>query len=253
MSTRVANPFNNPEVVDAFSSLHDKYVVVPADKSSNNIVFICKNHYLQCLTTELGINRTTGNHTYSLTSFTKDEILQNHNSVLLSVGINIKENEENLPSLYWIPKLHKTPYTERYIAGSSKCSTKHLSKVLTTILSTVKDGLQKYCDEIYSTSGVNQMWILKNSKDLLPNLRSKSLQFCSNIKTFDLPTLYTTIPYAQLKDRLHHLIKQSFFYKNGNRRYKFLVLGYNNSYFVKTTLNLPENILMMILSKCWTF
>ena len=52
-------------------------------------------------------------------------------------------------------------------------------------------------------------------------------------KTFDFSTLYTTIPHAQLKDRLHHLIKQSFFYKNGNRRYKFLVLGYNNSYFVK--------------------
>ena len=32
---------------------------------------------------------------------------------------------------------------------------------------------------------------------------------------------------------IHHLIKQRFFYKNGNRRYKFLVLGYNNSYFAK--------------------
>ena len=157
-----------------------KRAVVLADKASNNIVFICKNHCLQCLTTELGINRTTGNPTYSLTSFTKDEILQNHKSVL-SFGINIKENEENLPSLYWIPKLHKTPYRERYIAGSSNCSTKHLSQKLTHILSTVKDGLQKYCDEIYSTSGVNQMWILKNSKDLLLNLLSQSLQFCSNI------------------------------------------------------------------------
>ena len=35
----VSNPFKNPEVVDALSSLHDKYVVVPADKASNNIVF----------------------------------------------------------------------------------------------------------------------------------------------------------------------------------------------------------------------
>jgi hypothetical protein len=30
---------------------------------------------------------------------------------------------EDLPYLYWIPKLHKTPYKERYIAGSSTCST----------------------------------------------------------------------------------------------------------------------------------
>ena len=52
ISKGVSNPFKNPEVVDALSSLHDKYVVVPADKASNNIVFICKSHYLQCITTD---------------------------------------------------------------------------------------------------------------------------------------------------------------------------------------------------------
>ena len=51
--------------------------------------------------------------------------------------------------------MESCPYKERYKAGSSKCSTKPLSKILTNILSTVKDGLQKYCDEIYSTNGVN--------------------------------------------------------------------------------------------------
>ena len=104
--------------------------------------------------------------------------------------------------------------------------------MLTTILSAVKDGLQT-CDEIYSTSGVNQTLILKNSNDLLLNFRSQSLQFCSNIKTFGFSTLYTTIPHAQFKDWLQYLIKQSFLYKNGNRGYKFLVLGLNKSYFVK--------------------
>ena len=45
-----------------------------------------------------------------------------------------------LPYLYWIPKLHKTPYKERYIAGSSNCSTKELSIHLTKIMSAVKEG-----------------------------------------------------------------------------------------------------------------
>jgi hypothetical protein len=35
------------------------------------------------------------------------------------------------------------------------------------ILSVVKNGLQNYCDTSYTRSGVNQMCILKNSKDLL--------------------------------------------------------------------------------------
>jgi hypothetical protein len=37
------------------------------------------------------------------------------------------KKSEDLPYLYWMPKLHKTPYKERYIAGSSTCSTTELS------------------------------------------------------------------------------------------------------------------------------
>ena len=73
--------------------------------------------------------------------------------------------------MFWLPKLHKTPYKERYIASSYKCSTKELSILLTKILTVIKDGLQKYCNTVYSHSGVNQMWILKNSKTLLENLK----------------------------------------------------------------------------------
>jgi hypothetical protein len=43
----------------------------------------------------------------------------------------------DLPSLYWIPKWHKCSFKQRYIAGSAKCSTKPLSKLLTCILSAV--------------------------------------------------------------------------------------------------------------------
>ena len=120
-------------------------------------------HKSQCLTKELGINGTTGNHSYSFTSITKDTVLQNHKSVFRSCWYWHQRKRRNLTSLYWIPKHHKTPYKERYIARSSRCSTKHLSKVLTPILSTVKYGLQKYGDDIYSISGVNQMWILNIS------------------------------------------------------------------------------------------
>ena len=79
----------------------------------------------------------------------------------------------NLPLLHWIPKLHTDPYKQRFIAGSSNCFTKALSKLLTSVFTTVK-GLQKYCDVVYSHSGINQMWILKNSKQLLESLQNQS-------------------------------------------------------------------------------
>ena len=57
-------------------------------------------------------------------------------------------------------KLHKTPQN-MYIAGSSS----------TKILFTVKDGQQASFITIYSRSGINHIWILNNSKDLLQNIK----------------------------------------------------------------------------------
>ena len=58
MSTKAPSIFKDPQVIEELSNLHDKYVVVPADKASNNIVFVCKKHYIDCLIKELGINNT---------------------------------------------------------------------------------------------------------------------------------------------------------------------------------------------------
>ena len=80
---------------------------------------------------------------------------------------------------------------------------------------------------------MNQMWILKKSKELLDHLKSPNLNLITNIKSFDFSTLDTTIPRQKLKSRLTTIIRNSFLHKNGNRRYKYLVLGREGTYFVK--------------------
>jgi hypothetical protein len=50
------------------------------------------------------------------------------------------------------------------------------------------------------------MWILKNSKELLENLKSPFFSQIYSIKTYDFTTLYTTIPHGNLKTRLFNLI-----------------------------------------------
>ena len=132
---------------------------------------------------------------------------------MLTFGISFPEEDIDLPKLYWIPKLHKNPYKQRYIAGSAKCSTKPLSQILTRILTAVKEDFQKYCDTAYARSVVNQMWILKNSKELLENLKAQSLCSINNIKSFDFSTLYTTIPHDKLKSKLKEIINQCSFHK----------------------------------------
>ena len=60
-----------------------------------------------------------------------------------------------------------------------------------------------------------------------------SLSSCNSIKTFDFSTLYTSIPHSKLKDKLKELVLLCFIKKNGQLRYKYLVLGRDKSYFVK--------------------
>ena len=233
VNTRHESIFSDPDVVSELSRLHENFVIVPADKASNNYTFVCKRYYVDTLIAELGLHLLPGNPTYNLTDFSTSEVLDNHKSVLTTFGIQTADEELDLPYIYWIPKMHKNPYKHRFIAGFSKCSTKPLSILLTKLLTHIKQGLQKYCETAYSRSGVNQMWILKNSKELLEHLQSPNLNHITSIKSFDFSTLYTTIPHQKLKSRLATIIRNSFIHKNGNRRYKFLVLGREGPYFVK--------------------
>ena len=43
----------NDQVISNLADLHDHYVIVPADKAPNNVVFVCKTYYLSCLKKEL--------------------------------------------------------------------------------------------------------------------------------------------------------------------------------------------------------
>ena len=77
--------------------------------------------------------------------------------------------------------------------------------------------------------GVNQMWILENSKDLLEYIQSSSFSSCNSIKTFDFSVLYTAIPHSKLKDRIRELVQLWSIEKNGQCRCKYLVLGRDKS------------------------
>ena len=61
-----------------------------------------------------------------------------------------------------------------------------ISILLTKLLTHIKQGLQKYCETAYSRSGVNQMWILKNSKELLEHLQSQNFNDITSIMSFDV-------------------------------------------------------------------
>ena len=198
---------NDPDVKDTLRRLHDGFGLVPADKAANNETAVCKKYHIETLMKELGINTTniSPNSTYIPSTDSFDEILKSHCKFIESVGLEMSEEDKNLPYLYWTPNLHKIPFKDRFISGSSKCTTKDLSCLLTKVLTTIKDGLIKYNNTKTSRNGVNSTWIVKSSTSLLSSLDQLDVRTATSVQTYDFSTLYTSVPHNLLKSRILHL------------------------------------------------
>ena len=77
----------------------------------------------------------------------------------LHFGVKAKENQNKVPTLYWLPKLHKKPYKARFIANSSSCTTKEL---------------------------------------ILDKLKARDFN-ATSLSTYDFSTLYTNLPHNLIK------------------------------------------------------
>ena len=97
--------------------------MVPADKAANNVVIVCRLHYVNTLIQELGSTKT-----YERTSSDEKYVVNSHCChTTAKFAVGIKENQEQLSTLYWLPKFHKRSHKSRFIANSSSCTTIELS------------------------------------------------------------------------------------------------------------------------------
>lgn len=125
--------------------------------------------------------------------------------------IALAESQKSLPFLYWIPKMHKNPSKQRYIAASHTCSTKPLSKMITFCLKLIQTTCANYCTTIKKTRGFNRNWIVNNSVEVLNEItRCNKCKKVLNIRTYDCSTLYTSIPHKSLKTQMTWVINQCF-------------------------------------------
>ena len=87
----------------------------------------------------------------------------------INFGVFFDEDHGKLPTLYWLPKLHKRPYKSRFIANSSSCTTAELSKLFTSCLFAIKNHVLKYCKTVYERNGKTLFWSIKIQVRLLIN------------------------------------------------------------------------------------
>ena len=93
--------------------------------------------------------------TYVSTGDTYDWLVRKHICDLKYWNIGIPPVVEELPTVYWMPNLHKNPYGSRFIAVSNKCTTKPLSSLLTTCLTALFVHFEIYCAGICRNTGIN--------------------------------------------------------------------------------------------------
>ena len=184
---------------------------------------------------ELGINSDTNlNSTYINQVNTVDELIQTHATTLADVfNIKLQQKEKNLPQIDWIPKLHKTPYKARFIAGSSSCTTTRLSKLIIECLKLVRSHCTAYCKTIRERTGVNSMWIINNSLDVIRTLEEKQLSL-THVSTWDFSILYTSLSHARLKNQLHDLLERVFHTKGKS----FIATNYFRTFWTNDRMSM---------------
>ena len=148
--------------------------------------------YINTLKQEL-----SGTKAYKETSEEEKSVVNGQcNHLALKLSVCIKELQDRLPTMYWLPK---RPYKARFITNSSSCTTTELSKLLTSCLTAVKNHIIRYCEKVYERSSKNLFWSITNSGEVLNKLKSRGFH-ATSLSTYDFSTLYTTLPHNLIKD-----------------------------------------------------
>ena len=101
----LANPIlSDPHKIQDLKNIQYRFVIVPVDKASNNVSFICKSFYKHILEEEI---MKSGD--FAPSNYTEKSIICKYTHLLSSY--NIKDTFSNfIPFLYWIPEVPQTAY-----------------------------------------------------------------------------------------------------------------------------------------------
>ena len=221
--------------MSALRELHGKYVIAPIDKATDNISFICKHFYALILKQELGLNFnnpiTSPTYTQVMDADIPAVINKHLRDLSNKFGYNdIHEDNHRLPTMYWLPKMHKNPIKARFIVAAPKCSIKPLSKAITSIFKLLITQTESYNKKLQFFSGVNTFWVISNNQPITNAINKlNNRQRAKSISTFDFSTLYTKIPHDKLLFVLNSLV--DFCFKGGMSQ--FIAIKYSEARWVQ--------------------
>ena len=215
--TTVKQVLKDPNVTTYLKELQSKYVMSPIDKAANNTAFICKKYYVDVILKELGIASIPSN-TYKIINKPVSDILDEQKNVLKNVfNIKNKDEEDNcLPTIYWLPKMHKNPSGARFIIAGKKCINKKLTQYITSVFKLCFNQFESYHKKMHYHTWTKTFWVIQNNNSPLESIQKiNKRNNAKQISTFDFSTLYTKIPHDELLEVLYNIV--DFVFKGGTR------------------------------------
>ena len=134
--------------------LYEKFVLTPIDKATGNVAIICKRFYAQTLIKELDMSPSgiiKQNHTYKGETLKSSEIVKQHKNDLEKMfKIKVDNDNECIPHMYWLPKMHKSPIKSRFIIAYPKSSIKPLAIAITSDFKVLFHQIENYSKNVIS-------------------------------------------------------------------------------------------------------
>jgi hypothetical protein len=212
-------------------NLLNGFIITPVDKAGSNYSFCCEKHYYKIMMDELGISLQNGrilclgNETYKPIANTEAQIINKHTEKLRNFNLAQKEENNTLPLIYAIPKMHKSPYKFRFISGAKKSSAKQLSVVLLNALKLIRTHFHNYCNMIKTRTGKTLCWSINNNTNLLEFLQNGNHNN-KNMLSYDFSTLFTKLPHNVIISNMVELISKMF----TNSKKTFMHVSINDKY-----------------------
>ena len=146
-----------------------------------------------------------------------DDIIDKHSTDLkVRYNMSLDDNMLTLPDIYWTPKLHKNPVKARFIIASKRCTTKTLSKDVSSIFSLFQRQIEIYYKKAHFYSGIKSYWIVQNRDPVMQAVKKSGIRrSAKSVSSFDFSTLYTKIPHDKLLMVLNEVI--NFAFQGGTR------------------------------------
>ena len=202
--------FRCKEVVNYLKFLHERFVIVPVDKASNNFAVICKKFYIEVLMKELGFcnGEIVGNAVYKHVTITDTRFFSEQIEANLIHQNTLEVENHRIPLLYWTSKQHKNPYKFRFISGASHSCNETISVEVCVALKCIKNHFKNFCTTIRKRLGISCFWSIDNSVEFVTKLAG--IDKATSIKTYDFSTLYTNLPLDYIYNMLKNLIDLMF-------------------------------------------